>query len=116
MPPTDSPHTVVAELHPQIVEDVKTGLAQRSAVRAATGPESISVVGAALVNPLTLSVIETTVRGLLDLAAQTFGPSIVSGTLAFKDTIRAVIGQAVLQMMDTTIHGLMDAHVANPGS
>jgi hypothetical protein len=99
------------ELHPEIVAFAKEGLARKSAARVATSPDGHAIAAAGFVNPLTVGLLEKAAWTVLELAAQTAGPALVAGTLAWKNQIRAVAGPALLQMLDTIIHGLKDVQV-----
>ena len=109
-----SEDNIVDELYPEMCENLKAGLAQRSAARAATTEDGHAVVGAAVVNPFTVALIESTVRSALEYAASAFGSVGVRLTLAHKDAIRQLIGPQVLAYCDTIIHGLQDSQVAKP--
>jgi hypothetical protein len=92
----------LVDLHSDCCADVQAALD----ARAESGGHR--VVGAAF-PAITPDLIESAVRNTLDLLVKVAGPSMVNATLAYKAQIRTVVSQAVLQQIDTLVHGLQDA-------
>jgi hypothetical protein len=107
--PCLEPCEIPGEIHADVVSFVCDGLEEKRE----GAPASF---GVALVNPLTVALIESTVRSALEYAASSWGTAGVNLTLAHKDQIRALIGPKVLAYVDTIIHGLQDPKVVQPAS
>lgn len=74
----------------------------------------VGKVGAVALPDISVDLLESFAKSALDFLAKTYGDQLGDLILEHKDTIRSVIGPAVLEAADRVVHGLQDLKITPP--